>query len=184
MYNSKPTAVRIGSDIFYIEKFNPFRALKVLGDVQKVIVPAIKGAGQGYLVSAADHMEADSMSLAVLIPAIIGAMDYVSANLSGDDLEKLGRLLLDPDYVSVSHNKQQAVTLDEDKIIEVFAGRPIDMIFLMVKVFEANYGDFMQSSIVPAGARNVWEDVKRAFRERTPMISEPAPSSTAPSKKG
>lgn len=184
MINRKPDRVQLGNDVFYIQRFPPFRALFVLGEAQKILGPVLSGMGTGFAIGAAENMEADVKSLAALFPALTGGIERLAEHMDGEKLEALARLLLDPDYVAVAPNKKQAVRLDEDTAIAVFEGRPLDMIWLMVQVFRVNYMDFSRSCSIPAGVRNALQDVTGAFRGLTRKTSDGTPTSTDASKKG
>lgn len=175
MINMKPERVDMGSDIFYIRRYPPFHALYVLGEIQKIIIPVLTGAGVGFTAGAAENMEADVKSPVVIIPTIISALEKLASNLDGETFEKLGKLLLDPDYVAVSVNRKQAVRLDEDTLIEVFDGRIIDMIALMAYVFRVNFLNFTKSCVLPAGVRSALQDIEEAFRgfARTDLSGTP-----------
>ena len=54
--------------------------------------------------------------------------------------------------------------MDEDVINEIFTGRTLDLIALMFKVFEVNFGDFSKLSGIPAGIRRVLETIAAVFR--------------------
>lgn len=165
MINLKPERVEIGNDVFYIRRYPPFYALYVLGEIQSVLIPVLTGAGVGFSAGAAENMEADVKSPVVIIPTIISALEKLASNLDGETLEKLGKLLLDPEYVAVSVNRKQAVRLDEDTLIEVFDGRIIDMIAVMGAVFRVNFLNFTKSCVLPAGVRSALQDIEEAFRE-------------------
>lgn len=175
---TRPASVKMGKDTFYIQLFPPFHALHVLGEVQKIIVPVLSGAGTGFALGAAQNMEADVKSMSVLAPAFIGGIERIAECLDGDKLEKLSRLLLDPDYVAVSVGGKQAVRLDEDAVIEVFTGRPVDMLVLMGHVFRVNYMDFSKSYSIPAGVRNALQDITKVFRGVTQKTLEGTPTSS------
>ncbi len=180
---TRPASVKMGKDVFYIELFPPFHALRVLGEVQKILIPVLSGAGSGFAIGAAQNLDADLKSAAVITPTLIGGLERLAECLDGDKLESLARLLLDPDYVAVSAGGKQAVRLDEDTAIEVFTGRPADMIALMAHVFRVNYLDFSKSCSIPAGVRNALQDIAGVFRDLTQRTSGAALTSSDASRK-
>lgn len=183
MINSIPTSVKMGSNTFYIQTFPPFHAMHVLGDVQKIVVPVLSGAGTGFAAGAAANMDKDLKSWAVIAPTVIGGLERLAEKLDGEQLEHIARLLLDPNYVAVSINGAQAVRLDENAVIEAFDGNPADMLALMYHVFMVNYMDFSRSSCIPAGIRSVLQEVKAAFRELSTKASAETLLSSDASKK-
>lgn len=154
------TEYRMGQDVFYIQQIPAFEGLDVLGEVQKVLLPALGNAMLGAS-AAGESAGAKETGINVLYMMI----DSIPQHLDGATLQKLEKLLVSPQYVAVKiGGKGEAVALDEDKINEIFTGRVLDLIALMFKIFEVNFGDFSKLSGVPAGIRNVLETVAKVFR--------------------
>lgn len=152
-----------GKYTFAIQQMPPFHAMKVLGEIQKIIVPALGGAASGF--------KEEDEGLDVRDPKFIGgtllnALDGLADRLTGEQLERAAVLLLDPQYVSVAplHTKDFQ-ELDEMAVNEVFSGRILDMVVLMVQVFKVNYLDFTKLSSVPTGVRTALGEAKKLFRE-------------------
>ena len=153
------TKYQMGNDVFFIQQIPPFEGLEVLGEVQKVLLPAIGGALMG--VNASSGADAKETG----INAIYMIMDSLPQHLDGASLQKLERLLIDQQYIAVKKDgKCDAIALDEDVINEIFTGRTLDLIALMFKVFEVNFGDFSKLSGIPAGIRRVLETIATVFR--------------------
>lgn len=153
------TQYKMGKDVFYIQQIPPLEALDVLGEVQKVLLPAIGGAMIGSAASSGAKPEETGVNVLYMI------MDSLPQHLDGATLKKMEGLLLDSRYIAVKvEGKGEAVALDEDVINELFTGRTLDLIALMFKVFEINFGDFSKLCGVPAGVRRVLETVTSIFQ--------------------
>lgn len=146
-----------GSYDFSIRRFNPFLAMRILGELQKLLVPALGGALDG----ASDDMN----DVAALGSAVGGALLKMAEVVDGEKMEKAARLLLDGNYISVSESgKKDYSRLDDGTIAAVFTGRPFDLIALCGKIFAVNYMDFSKSSSVPTGVRQFVEGIREAFQ--------------------
>lgn len=178
MLNSKPAKIVMGKNTFYIQRYSPFYALRVLGDLQKVLLPVLTDAGAGFASGAAGNWDKDVKSLEVLFPAAAGGLLSIADHLDGKQLEALARLLLDPDYVAVAAGRAQAVRLEEDLITEIFDGNVADLFYLMAQVIRVNYLDFSRSCSIPAGVRTALQDMAAAFRGLTRKSSDEEPTST------
>lgn len=150
-----------GQYTFAIRQFPPFHAMKVLGELQKVLAPALGGAIGGIKPETLDQ---DTNNVIFIGNTVADALNGLARSMDGDTLEKVSSMLLDPDYVSVAplHTKdfQQ---LDESAVNEVYSGRIFDMIVLMVQVFKVNYLDFSKLSSVPTGALETLRGLKQSF---------------------
>jgi hypothetical protein len=87
--------------------------------------------------------------------------------IDGDVIEHVLRLVLDENYISVSTNgsKNNLAYLTEEKVNEVFEGKPIDMIMLAVEVVKVNYLDFTMLSSIPTGFLKTLGTMKSSFQE-------------------
>ena len=144
----KPVEYKQGKTVFYIHRFPPFMAMRVLGELNKVVGPVMGGAAKGL-----QNIEGSALQNLMMI--------------DGDVMEHVLRLVLNEEYVSVSTNgtKNDLAHLTEEKINEVFEGRPIDMIMLAVKVVRVNYLDFSMLSSIPTGFLGALGTMKSAFLE-------------------
>lgn len=146
-----------GEYVFSVRQFAPFHAIKVLGELQKIIVPALGGLVGG----AAKNPDADTNSFTSIAPVLSDALEKLAYTLDGDKLEKAVKMLLDAEYVAVkAKDGKDFVRLDEGAINEVFQGRVIDMIALAVEVFKVNYLDFSKLYSVPTGIRAALSEMK------------------------
>ena len=157
----KPVEYRQGKTVFYIHHFPPFMAMRVLGELNKVVGPVMGGAAKGLqnIEGAGENLEA--------LSTVLGSALQNLMMIDGDVMEHVLRLVLNEEYVSVSTNgtKNDLAHLTEEKINEVFEGRPIDMIMLAVKVVRVNYLDFSMLSSIPTGFLGALGTMKSAFLE-------------------
>ena len=101
---SRTTSKMIGSTTFHVAKFDAFTQLKLLGDLQKEILPAAgallgavlggdtagEGAGEGAAKAAQKRDE----------QAIVDALRQLSTRLGGDDLHKWCGVLITAENVT------------------------------------------------------------------------------------
>ena len=71
----KITQWRQGDYEISIRQMNPYRSMKVLGDLQKILLPVIGGAVEGLK---------DSSDNAEMIAAIGGALGQIAGSVDGD----------------------------------------------------------------------------------------------------
>jgi hypothetical protein len=148
----KITNWKQGDYEFSIRQMNPFKAMKVLGELQKIIIPAVGGAVAGLQ---------DSSDNAEIVATVGGALGQLATSLDGDKLERACKLLLDCEYLAVKESgKTQSVRVSEDELEAIYTGRPWDMLALCYKIFEVNFLDFSASSSVPIGVRNVVKEIR------------------------
>lgn len=160
-----------GQYTFAIRQMPPFRAIKVLGELQKVVLPPLGGAAKGLKSTDKDK---DIRDPAFIGKTVMDALNGLAEHVDGDQLERAAALLLDPDYIGVAplHTKdfQQ---LDESAVNEVFSGRIFDMVVLMIQIFKVNYLDFTKLCCVPTGVRETLAEIKRSFQENVPKSLNP-----------
>jgi hypothetical protein len=130
---------------------NPFKAMKVLGELQKIIIPAVGGAVAGLQ---------DSSDNAEIVATVGGALGQLATSLDGDKLERACKLLLDCEYLAVKEKGGQSMRVSEDELEAIYTGRPWDMLALCYKVFEVNFLDFSQSSSVPIGVQRTVNEIR------------------------
>lgn len=110
-------------NIYYVQQYPPFEGIKVLGELQKIILPALGGAAVGINQGG------------FLGDGLAGGLMNLSQNLDAENLERITKLLLNPQYVSVKvEGAKSAVRLDEMKLAEIFTGRYFDMLMLCYEV--------------------------------------------------
>lgn len=161
----KVTVWMQGEYDFSIRRFNPFLAMRILGELQKLLVPAIGGA----LNNADEGME----DVAALGGAVGGALMKLAEVVDGDKMENAARLLLDGNYIAVSEaGKNDFQRLDDGTVAAVFTGRPFDLLALCGKIFAVNFMDFSKSSSVPIGVQQFVEGIQESFRGGVGTTSE------------
>ncbi len=168
----KVKKIEMGEYVFSVRQFAPFHAMHVLGELQKIVLPALGGA-LGGIKNQGTNMDADIKNLAVIGSALADALNNLASSLNGEQLEMAIRLLLDPDYVSVSpKGKNDFQRLDEGMANEIFCGRPIDMVALAVHVFRVNYLDFSKLCSIPSGWMDTLAEMKTSFQGKLNPSSE------------
>lgn len=148
----KVTKWRQGDYEFAIRQLNPFKAMKLLGELQQIVIPVVGGAVGGLKDSADD---------AEVIATVGGALSQLATSLDGDKLEHACKLLLDVDYLAVSEKGGSFERVGIDDLEAIYTGRPWDMLALCAKIFEVNFLDFSASSSVPIGVRNVVKEIRQ-----------------------
>ena len=163
----KITKWKQGEYEFSIRQMSPFKAMKVLGDLQKVIIPALGGAAAGL-----NNTNNDALITTELIASVGGALFTLTERLNGDELEKACKLLLDTEYLAVKESKSKSfVQVSQEDLEAIYTGRPWDMLALCVKIFEVNFMDFSQSSTVPIGVQKLIAEIVSTFRAVSGSIS-------------
>lgn len=147
--------IEIGDgNIYYVQQYPPFEGMKVLGEMQKIILPALGGAATGFSLDG------------TLGTGVAGGLLNLSQNLDAEKLERLTKLLLNPEYVSVKvKGEKSAVRLDEDKIAEIFTGRYFDMLVLCYEVAKENFFDTTLLCSLPTGFVNALASIKSSLAE-------------------
>ena len=158
----KPAEYHLGESVFYIQRFPPFVAMKVLGDLQKIILPALGAAAKE---AKGIDLDAPDDGLDALADMFGSALSVLPQHVDGVGLENAARMLLNPDYVSVSPDGMASPSrLTEDMAIVVFEGRVMDMFAVMAEVFRVNFMDFSKLSSVPIGTTQALGELKEKFQ--------------------
>jgi len=90
---SRVVSLVIGPTTFHIARFDAFRQLTILGDLQKEILPSAGSMLSAVLTEEGVARERDES-------AIVDAMRNLSSRIGGDSLEQWAAVLIDPDLVS------------------------------------------------------------------------------------
>ena len=140
--------ITIGSNVFHIAKFEPIKAMINLGGIQKIISPVIGNAlgGAKGINGVLDKDIANANDLKDLLPMLKGLFFGLGENLDGDKINKLLKILLDAEYISVDDPiSGNTVKLNQSMINTVFMGDygdlP-DMMILAYEVVKVNYASF------------------------------------------
>ena len=129
------TLKTVDTATFYVQCFDPFTSLRVLGDLQRVLSPIV-----GSMVGSSNETNFETINiLSKSIGNICkGLHDYVD----GETLVKLVRMLVHEDYISVSIEGGSPKRLSKDLVNLVFNGNPEGMLELAYEVVKVNYGGF------------------------------------------
>lgn len=130
---SRTTEVTIGETVFFIRQFDAFTQLRLFGDLQKEILPALGGVINVIADKSADGEKVDAMA--------IDAMRNLSERLGGAALEKWARLLLDGEYVAYQMTgERQSNKLDKVALATAFTDFS-QVLELMYHVGKVNFAD-------------------------------------------
>src|SRR3954464_12932774 len=118
-------------NVFYIRRYDPFLAMKVLGDVQKK-----------FLAPFAQFMEANDRKLPqdVRDRNMTEAIDKISKNLDGDSLIELTRKVLNQEYISVVIDGKPPEKLTEN-VLNMAVDSVGDVFSLVFEVLRVNFED-------------------------------------------
>lgn len=137
----KITEFEQNGNIFYIRPFDPFLALKLLGDLQKLISPVIGNVFSAFGEDG-EKSNAGIIDKNIDMCAVEKAFAALAEHVDGQKLEAMALRILDKNYVSVGIDGCETVRLDKPQISELFTGNVSDMLLLIVEVLMVNYGDF------------------------------------------
>jgi hypothetical protein len=132
---------------FFIRRYDPFLALKILGEVQKrflgpfaAIMEArdvVKPVGRS---DGGNGQDQSLQALATSPDAFANAVERLSKSLDGDALVAVAKLVLNSDYVSVVVQGEPPARLDEGLLNRSTDG-VYDVVALVVEVLKYNYAD-------------------------------------------
>lgn len=121
--------------VFHVQCFDPFAALRVLGDLQRVLSPIV-----GSMVGSANATDVESIN--ILSKSISNICNGLHEYVDGDTLVKLIEMLVREDYISVSIEGGTPKRLSKDLVNLVFNGNPGGVLELAYEVVKVNYGGF------------------------------------------
>lgn len=121
--------------VFHVQCFDPFTALRVLGDLQRVLSPIV-----GSMVGSANATDVESIN--ILSKSIGNICKGLHEYVDGDTLVKLIEMLVREDYISVSIEGGTPKRLSKDLVNLVFNGNPGGVLELAYEVVKVNYGGF------------------------------------------
>lgn len=129
-----------GDYTFYIRPMDPFKALDLLGDLQKTFLPAIGAAiGKTGLTDGKKEVSmADLLSKDIDIQA---ALVQISGAVNGISLTNMVQRILNTEYISYSQNGETK-KLDKAALMQIYQGNLSGMFALAWKVLQVNYADF------------------------------------------
>lgn len=129
-----PVQVEIGPELVcYITPFDAFRQLRLFGDLQKEILPAVGGVMNVAFGSDVNDEKTDA--------AAIQAFRALSGNFSGDQLEKWAGLLITADNVAFERDGGEPKKLSKAMYGEAFGADFSLVLELMYHVGKVNFAD-------------------------------------------
>ncbi len=119
----------INGNTYYARPMPPLEALKLLGDLQKVITTSLQIDGEDKGIDS-------KIDVGTIISNIGGRLDGVT-------LVGFAERILNPEYVSVQMaDGVETLRLDKLTQTKIFTGKIKDMISVMFFVLEVNFKDF------------------------------------------
>lgn len=132
MSNVRP--VTIGDHEFHIRKFEPFVALKVMGDLQRKFLTPFLAA-----LNAKDKLAGGSAD-----GEFVAALDKLSASLDGEQAVALVKTLVSFKHIGVQFpNETLPMALNETRLAQSITSVE-DLIQLAVEVVKHNYEGFFE----------------------------------------
>lgn len=133
-----------GDYTFYIRPMDPFKALDLLGDLQKTFLPAM---GAAFGKSDLGEEQTEDVTLSKLMHRKIdleAAATKLSSAVSGSILIDLLTRILQGDSIAYcpDGDKGNLKKLDKPALSAIYVGRPKSMLELAWKVLRVNYSDF------------------------------------------
>lgn len=140
-----PVLVEIGENTFSVRPMNPFAALNILGDLQKIIIPVI-----GNLAAIIDSNTkldkitsvSDLLGAGIDFSKIGQALSNASNEIDGQTICKLAQKLITKELISVEFMDGTQSKMDDEAVIKAFTGKMSEMLQLIWKIAEVNYSDF------------------------------------------
>ncbi|QDJ52806.1 phage tail assembly chaperone [Bordetella hinzii] len=123
--------VTIGTTIFHISRFDAFRQLKLLGDLQKEVLPAA-----GSLLTAV--FSGDGQEQAQDEAAMLAAFRDLSSRLGGEALANWASRLIDPELVTFELAGRAPMKLSEAQRDMAF-GDFSEILELLFHILEHNF---------------------------------------------
>ncbi len=155
------TEVTIDDMTFYIQRYEPFKAIKNLGDLQKIILPVLKQTLSG-IESGNDILDIDlekTEDFSKVMPLLEGLFGGLSEHLDGDKLEKVMNMLIDEKYIAALHpDTGKKVVLNKGIINQLFADNLSAMFKLAFEVVKVNYADFFTTLSTQFGSLGVFTE--------------------------
>ena len=148
----EPTEFIQGDNTFFIRPMDPFKALELLGDLQKAFLPAVGAAFNKAEFSKED--KASNLTMAALLNKDLdlgSGLTALSASINGTNLTNMLQRILNTDYIAVERNNKSAEKLDKAKLMEIYQGNLKGMFELAWRVLRVNYADFFSMLPVNTG---------------------------------
>ena len=140
----QPTEFTQGDNTFYIRPMDPFKALELLGDLQKAFLPAIGAAFKSTEFTGEDKKNLTMASLLNKNLDFSNGIVTFSAAINGTNLTNYLSRILNTENIAVSRNGKSAEKLDKARLMEIYQGNLKGMFELAWEVLRVNYADFFQ----------------------------------------
>ena len=139
-----PTEFTQGDNTFYLRPMDPFKALELLGDLQKTFLPAV---GAAFNKTEFSSGEKQNLTMAALLKKNIdlgNGLSTLSTAINGTNLTNMLQRILNTEYIAVARSGKSAEKLDKAKLMELYQGNLKGMFELAWAVLRVNYADFFQ----------------------------------------
>lgn len=132
-----------GNNTFNVRSMNPFDAVVLMGDLQKIVLPAVgdafsakQGGKNAKEVAdmAVDFFDKD-IDLANVIKTFSGSFD-------GVQLQAMLERILNCEYITVKIGNNAEQRMDKAMLLQLYTGNPFGMFELAWEVLKVNYRDF------------------------------------------
>lgn len=149
-----------GDYTFYIRPMDPFKALPLLGDLQKLVFPVVGSALGNVNAKDLEKLKGKTATIADLLAMDIdlkGAFMQASSSMNGVLLTNLMQTILNTEYISFEINGA-ARKLDKATLQGIYNGNLSGMFALAWKVLQVNYADFFTMLPTQSGLVNEEEN--------------------------
>jgi hypothetical protein len=143
----------IGRSVYYVRKYEPFLALKILGDLQRRFL--------GPMATFMESRPDEEMNIGLMIKGI----GSISASLDGDTLVNIAKRVLDPEYISVAIEGEPAEKLT-DNMLNRAVDSVADVIELLAYVLKENYENVFTLATTHIGPGRMNGEARLGFSER------------------
>ena len=143
----KRTEVEVSGYSFYIEHFDPFTAISVLGDLQKIVTPILGKFTENLATEGdTDVMDSDFQNLMSAKGALSSVFNALHEHVDGETLVKTLKLLLRKELIAVSIEGAKPERLTDEVIIRIFNGDIGGILELAYQVVKVNYEGFFTTA--------------------------------------
>lgn len=131
---------KLGDNVFYIKRYQPFLGLEILGDLQKQFAAPMLGLLNGKSGGSEEENAA----------AFSAALSRLSQTIDGKTLRALAERLLDKEYVAVSIDNAPEKKLDASAVALSLTTTG-DLLALCWEVISFNFAEVLQRIASPTG---------------------------------
>lgn len=132
-----------GNNTFNIRPMNPFDAIVLMGDLQKMVLPAVGDAfsakqGTKNAKEVAD-MAVDFFDKDIDLANVIKTF---SSSFDGAQLQTMLEKILNCEFITVKIGSAAEQRMDKAMLLQLYTGNPFGMFELAWEVLKVNYRDF------------------------------------------